>query len=173
MDTTSYAIALGSNRRHGRHGDPARVIAAALAALRAAGIEVTATAPVFTTDPVGPSSRRYANSAALVRTPLAPLALLALLKGIERDFGRRRGQRWGSRVIDLDILLWSGGRWRDRRLTIPHVGLPHRRFVLDPLVTIAPGWRDPATARSIAQLAFRAAAGLRQRSPVDRAPRHP
>jgi 2-amino-4-hydroxy-6-hydroxymethyldihydropteridine diphosphokinase len=55
-------------------------------------------------------------------------------------------------VLDLDILLWSGGKWHDRTLTIPHSQLRVRRFVLDPLVTIAPAWRDPLTHRTVRQL---------------------
>jgi 2-amino-4-hydroxy-6-hydroxymethyldihydropteridine diphosphokinase len=144
-DMALYAIALGSNRRHGRHGTPARVIAAAIEALSAAGVKPLAVSPTFTTAPIGPSIRAFANAAALVETSFAPPALLAALKAIERDFGRRRGQRWGARVVDLDILLWQKGRWTSRHptLIIPHVGLAERRFVLDPLARIAPQWRIP------------------------------
>ena len=143
-----YAIALGSNRPHGRYGAPATVVAAALDALRREGVDVRAASPVFPTAPIGPSIRAYANAAALIETALDPPALLALLKRIERRFGRRRGQRWGARVLDLDILLWSGGRWRSHRpaLGVPHALLTRRRFVLDPLVTIAPQWRVPGSA---------------------------
>ncbi len=117
------------------------MLAAALATLEAEGVGIRAAAPVIHTAPHGPSSRRFANSAALVRSNLAPLDLLRLLKRIERLFGRRPGRRWGARVLDLDILLWSGGEWRTRTLVIPHRSLATRRFVLDPLVRIAPGWR--------------------------------
>lgn len=130
-----YAIGLGANRAR-----PERTIRAALAALSASGVVILATAPVVATDPVGPGRRRYANGAALVETPLAPPALLALAKRIERRLGRRPGRRWGDRAIDIDLLLWSGGRWRQRRLVIPHPRLAERRFALDPLVRLAPGW---------------------------------
>jgi 2-amino-4-hydroxy-6-hydroxymethyldihydropteridine diphosphokinase len=56
-------------------------------------------------------------------------------------------------VIDLDILLWSGGRWRTPGLTVPHAALRERRFVLAPLVGIAPDWRDPVGGRTVRQLA--------------------
>ena len=157
-----YAIALGSNRRHGRHGAPERVIAAALAALGAAGVAVIAASPVIRTAALGPAGRGFANAAALVETPLPPPALLALLKRIERDFGRRRGRRWGARVLDLDILLWSGGAWpsfpravRPGRLAVPHPGLPARAFVLDPLIRITPEWRDPRSGRTVRQMRAR------------------
>ncbi len=138
MAPASYALGIGSNRRHPRHGPPERIVAAALAALAADGIGLRAASRIHRTAPLGPGGRRYANAAAIVETALDPPALLAVLKAIERRFGRRGGRRWGARVVDLDILLWSGGRWRSRTLTVPHVGLPHRRFVLDPLVEVAP-----------------------------------
>ena len=86
------------------------MLAAALARLEDEGVEVAAAGPVLLTDPVGPSSRRYANSAAVIATALEPPDLLTLLKQIEREFGRRPGgRRWTSRVLDLDMILWSGG----------------------------------------------------------------
>ena len=138
-----YAIGRGSNQRHHRHAAPARVIAAALAAIAARDIVVVAASPTVTTWPIGPSKRRFANAAAIITTPLAPPALLSALKHIEREFGRRAGQRWGPRVLDLDILLWSGGRWSARSLTIPHAHLTWRGFVLAPLCAIAPDWALP------------------------------
>jgi len=75
MPVTSYAIALGSNRRHGRHGAPARVIAAAVAALAEAGIAVAALSPVLRTVAMGPAGRDFANAAAIVTTELDPPAL--------------------------------------------------------------------------------------------------
>jgi 2-amino-4-hydroxy-6-hydroxymethyldihydropteridine diphosphokinase len=108
--THRYLIALGSNRRHARFGPPRRVLAAALERLEAEGVRVIAAAPAIETAPVGPSIRRYANSAAVIETALEPGPLLALLKRIERAFGRRAGgQRWRARVLDLDVILWSGG----------------------------------------------------------------
>src|SRR3546814_15503266 len=92
--------------------------------------------------------------------------MLIRLKAIEAAFGRRIGQRWGARTLDLDILLWSGGAWSDDRLTIPHPAMAERPFVLGPLTRIAPGWRHPLAARSIRQLA----PTLPPAKPVDRAP---
>ena len=159
MRRTSYAIALGSNRRHGRHGAPAAVLRAAIAAMRDAGLTIEATAPILPSVAIGPAGRGFANSAAIVSTPLDPPAVLALLKRIERAFGRRRGQRWGARVVDLDIALWSGGRWpagprhaKAGRLAVPHVQMAHRDFVLVPLARIAADWRDPWSGRSVRQL---------------------
>lgn len=135
-----YALGLGSNRRHGRHGAPAAVLRTAIEALAGAGLRVVARSPLLATPPLGPGGRRYANAAVLVEAVIDPATLLDRLKAIERAFGRRRGRRWGARVLDLDILLWSGGRWRHPDLHIPHAGLARRRFVLDPLAAIAPDW---------------------------------
>ena len=157
--TCLYAIGLGSHRR-GRHGAPADEVRAALAAVGG----VVAVSPVVTTPPLGPSIRAFANAAALIGSDEPPLALLARLKGIEAAFGRRRGRRWGARVIDLDILLWSGGRWTSRRLAVPHPALSQRGFVLAPLARIAPDWRDPATGRTVRQLRWR----LTARRPLPR-----
>jgi 2-amino-4-hydroxy-6-hydroxymethyldihydropteridine diphosphokinase len=129
------------------------VLAAALEQLGREGVTVLAAAPVLRTDPVGPSLRRYANSAALIETMLEPPALLALAKRIERGFGRRTGgQRWTSRVLDLDLVLWSGGCFAARGLVIPHPLFRIRDFVLAPAMQIAPRWRDPVTGHSMRQL---------------------
>lgn len=139
-----YAIALGSNRRHGRHGAPEAVLEAAIVALKADGVRVLDLSRVRRTRPLGPGGRSFANAAVLVETPLNPPALLALLQRVERDFGRRRGRRWGERVLDLDIALWSGGRWpmrgapRPSALAVPHRAIAKRAFVLDPLAELIP-----------------------------------
>jgi 2-amino-4-hydroxy-6-hydroxymethyldihydropteridine diphosphokinase len=146
-----YAIAIGSNRRHGRFGAPDRVVAAAVAALPG----IVALSSTRRTRALGPGGRDYANAAALLTSDEDPPALLARLKSIERSFGRRPGRRWGARVIDLDIVLWSGGLWASPDLAIPHPGLRHRRFVLDPLAEIAPDWRDPVTGFTVRQLRAR------------------
>lgn len=147
-----YLIALGSNQRHGRHGAPEAVLGAAVVAMGAAGVQVLRVAPVMRSAAVGPSLRRYANGAVLLRWAGGPVALLALLKRIERDFGRRRGQRWGSRVLDLDIVLWSGGIWRSKGLCVPHRLFAQRDFVLRPARAIVPHWRDPLCGFTIGQL---------------------
>ena len=137
-----YAIGLGSNRRHGRYGGPAAILRAAVVALEGGDIRVVALSPVIATAPLGPAGRSFANAAAILETELDPPSLLARLKAVEASFGRRRGRRWGPRVLDLDILLWSGGGYRrGPGLVIPHRGLTQRDFVLRPLAAIAPGWR--------------------------------
>jgi 2-amino-4-hydroxy-6-hydroxymethyldihydropteridine diphosphokinase len=124
---------------------------------------MSARSPIIPTPPLGPGGRRYANAAALIATNDDPAQLLVRLKAIERRFGRRSGRRWGARVLDLDIILWSGGTWSSPRLQVPHTAFRVRNFVLGPLVAIAPDWRDPATGLTIRHLAAR----LNRPKPVD------
>ena len=132
------------------------MLAAALERLEAEGVQIVESAPVLLSDPVGPSLRRYANSAAVIETALEPPEMLALLKRTERKFGRRAGgQRWAARVLDLDMVLWSGGCFAAPDLVIPHPLFRERVFVLVPAVAIAPRWRDPVTRLTIRQLQAR------------------
>ena len=129
------------------------MLAAALEALEAAGARIVAHSAILGTAPVGPSSRRYANAAAVIETELPPEEMLAALLEIERRFGRRRrGRRWRSRVLDLDLVLWSGGAYFAPHLTIPHPEFRGRAFVLGPASAIARHWRDPATGLSLRHL---------------------
>jgi 2-amino-4-hydroxy-6-hydroxymethyldihydropteridine diphosphokinase len=156
-----YAIAVGSNRPHGRYGHPAGVVEAAIARLDQ-DFGLFDASPIILNPALGQAGRDFANAVALVESDLCPADMLKGLKAIERAFGRRRGRRWGPRVLDLDLVLWSGGRWRSRRLTVPHPQLRNRSFVLQPLAAIAPGWRirGPLTARHLAhRLARRAPRG--------------
>lgn len=147
--TFLYAIALGSNRR-GRHGSPAETVRAAAVAIGAARLSRVRLTPAL-----GPAGRGFANAVALVESDLDPTALLARLKRVEREFGRRGGRRWGPRVLDLDIILWSQGAWGTDGLIVPHPEYRRRRFVLEPLAEIATDWRDPITGATVRQLLFR------------------
>ena len=156
-----YAIAIGSNRPHGRFGRPAGVVEAAIARLDQ-DFGLFDASPIILNAAHGGAGRDFANAVALVESELEPPDMLVRLKAIEREFGRRRGKRWGPRVLDLDVALWSGKKWRSRRLTVPHRQLGKRSFVLNPLAAIAPNWRleGPLTARHLAQrLARRAPRG--------------
>ena len=137
--THLYAIALGSNRRHVRHGRPAGVVEAAIARLDAE-FDLFDASPIILNRAVGNAGRDFANAVALVESGLGPPPMLAALKAIEREFGRRSGKRWGPRVLDLDLVAWDGPRFASHRLTIPHPRLAEREFVLGPLAAIAPRW---------------------------------
>lgn len=156
-----YAIAIGSNRPHGRYGRPPQVVEAAIARLDEE-FGLFDASPIILNPAIGGAGRDFANAVALVESELEPHEMLARIKLMEREFGRRRGKHWAARVLDLDIGLWSGGRFRSRSLKIPHYGLETRSFVLQPLASIAPNWRvrGPLTARHLAQrLARRAPQG--------------
>ena len=156
-----YAIAIGSNRPHGRHGRPAQVVEAAIARLDVE-FGLFDASPIILNPAIGGAGRDFANSVALVESSLEPPEMLRRIKAMERDFGRRRGKHWAARVLDLDIVLWSGGRFRSRSLKVPHPGVESRSFVLQPLAAIAPNWRvrGPLSTRHLAQrLARRAPRG--------------
>ena len=159
MDSSSheYVIALGSNMRVPRVGGPRRVLAAAIEAMAGEGVKVLDMSRIRSSLPVGPSHRRYANGAARVESPLAPEQCLELLQDIETRFGRkRRGARWRSRPLDLDIILWSGGAWLSPELTIPHPLFRIRDFVSRPAAEVAPHWRDPVSGLTLRQISARA-----------------
>ena len=164
MKSAMVLVALGSNKPHGRHGPPRAVLVAAIVALDGQRLKLVAQSRIRTTDPVGPSSRSYANAAVVVKTKLPLPELLRRLKQLEAKFGKRRGQRWGARTLDLDIIgagdavLPSRLRWRAavNGLIVPHPRLAGRRFVLDPCVEIAADWRHPVLNLTVRQLHARA-----------------
>ena len=146
-----YAIAIGSNRPHGRHGRPAGVVEAAIARLDAE-FGLFDASPIVLNAAHGGAGRDFANAVALVESELDPPQMLRGLKAIERAFGRRRGKRWGPRVLDLDLVLWSRGAFGRRGLTVPHPLFRERAFVLAPAVRIAADWRDPITGLNLRQV---------------------
>lgn len=142
-------LALGSNL-----GDRRAHLDAAVAGLRAAGLQVTAVSAVLETAPVGgPPQGDYLNAVVRARTVLAPADLLALAKRLEaaagRDFG---GERWGPRPLDVDLLLFGDRIVRLPELTIPHPRLHERRFVLVPAAEVAPRWLHPRLGRTVVEL---------------------
>ncbi len=114
----------------------------------------------------------YVNAAALLSGAQAPGDILALLHGIEAEFARTRGTRWGMRTLDLDLIAVDDlvlpdaethAHWRDlsledqrraapERLILPHPRLQDRAFVLIPLMDVAPDWVHPILGQSVAQM---------------------
>jgi 2-amino-4-hydroxy-6-hydroxymethyldihydropteridine diphosphokinase len=149
MTVTAY-IALGANL-----GDRRRNIDRALELLRATpGVSVTRVSSLLENPAVGgpPDSPPFLNGVAEVHTTLPPDALLDRLLEIERTLGRERREKWGPRLIDLDLLLYG-----DRVLAQPHLRVPHpllheRRFVLEPLAEIAAEVVHPVLHKTMATL---------------------
>lgn len=128
-------LALGSNV-----GDKAANIARALDVITSRGdVQILARSRLFKTPPWGVLEQDwFLNACALVATPLGPHELLGRCQDVERALGRVKLQRWGPRVIDVDILVHRAGAVNDVVLTLPHPGITGRAFVLAPLADIAP-----------------------------------
>lgn len=143
------AIALGSNL-----GDRRAIIEGALVDLSDLG-HIPLRSAIVETEPVGPAGQGpYLNAACIMETELEPRALLDGMLKIEARHGRDRSreQRWGPRTLDLDLLLFGGAVIDEPGLTVPHPRLHERRFVLEPLATIAPDWIVPGIGRSVSAL---------------------
>ena len=128
-------LGLGSNL-----GDRNRNLAEACRYLdESEGIRVIQVSPYHESKPVGgPVQDRFLNAAVEIETTLEPTELLERCLDIEREMGRRREVHWGPRVIDIDILTYQDRVIDSQNLTVPHPMMHLRRFVLEPLVEIAP-----------------------------------
>jgi 2-amino-4-hydroxy-6-hydroxymethyldihydropteridine diphosphokinase len=109
---------------------------------------------LYESEPHGDAKTWFANSVVEIETELGPTDLLKRLKQIETDMGRKRvkGKRWGSRIIDLDILFFDNETIEKRNLRVPHPRLPNRRFVLVPLSELAPQLIHPGLNASVSEL---------------------
>lgn len=141
-------IGLGANMASER-GGPEVSLSAALSALEGRGdIVVVRRSAWYRTSAVGLTDQPdFVNGVAELQTDLDPLSLLRVLLDLEAQFGRERRERWGPRVLDLDIIDYEG-RLEDLEdggltLHLPHPRAGERGFVLQPLLEIAPDWRDP------------------------------
>jgi 2-amino-4-hydroxy-6-hydroxymethyldihydropteridine diphosphokinase len=102
------------------------------------GIRVERTSSVYETDPVGPPQPDYLNAVAEVHTTLTARALLEACLGVEHALGRVRGERWGPRTLDVDLLTYGEERIDEPGLTVPHPRMHERAFVLIPLRELEP-----------------------------------
>jgi len=124
----------------GNLGDVAQAFVEALARLAAApGVRLKRVSSVYRTPPWGKRDQPdFLNMAALVETTLPARGLLALCLDIERAMGRRRIERWGPRLIDIDLLTYGEATIDEPDLKVPHPRLVERAFALAPLTEIAP-----------------------------------
>ncbi len=157
-------LGLGSNV-----GERREQLQRAVDALDAAGVYVLACSSAYDTDPVGEvlDQPSFLNACIRVRTTLAPLQLLDLVKRLERELGREdESRRHGPRAIDIDILLLGERQLHDARMTLPHEQLLSRRFVLIPALELDFDMRTPDGRRlSDALAAMSPAEGVRWAGP--------
>ena len=128
-------LSLGSNL-----GDRAATLEAALRALKGFGdVRINRRSSLYETAPMGKTDQPdFYNIVIEVETALSPEVLLDRCQEVERALGRVRGARWGPRTVDVDILLYDRDTVSSERLIIPHPEMLRRRFVLEPLIEIAP-----------------------------------
>jgi 2-amino-4-hydroxy-6-hydroxymethyldihydropteridine diphosphokinase len=153
-------LGLGSNM-----GDRADNINIAIKLLRESGqIDIENISSLYQTEPVGVEGQpEFYNCAMRIKTPLDPHPLLRLIKAIERQMGREPSTHMQPRLIDIDILLYDDTDLESLELKIPHPRLTTRRFVLEPLLELEPGLRDPISSRPLKDfLAFVARQDVRR-----------
>jgi len=147
VSETAY-IALGSNV-----GDRAAHVDAALRGLAATpGVRLSACSSLYETSAVGPEQPDYLNAVLVAQVEVEPAALLGRLRELEFFSGRVRRERWGPRTLDLDLLLYGERVVDEPGLTVPHPELHRRRFVLEPLVEVAPWAVHPLLAHTMDEL---------------------
>ena len=102
-------------------------------------VDVLAVSQLRETEPLGVVDQPpFLNGAAQIETSLEPRALLELLLEVERTLGRVRGERWGPRTVDLDLLVYGDRTVDEPGLRVPHPRLHERRFALEPLAELEP-----------------------------------
>jgi len=134
-----YFLSLGSNL-----GDKEKNLIHALTLLKKEGVEILKISSLYETQPVDfPSQPWFYNQLVEIRTKANPEAFLDLAKKIEQKMGRKRRQKKGPRIIDIDIILAEGNVIRKKELKIPHPRMEKRNFVLLPFVEISPDTVHP------------------------------
>ena len=145
---TEVFIGLGSNL-----GNRKENLVRAVREMGLYPISIKKISSIYETSPVGPGQRNFLNSVLKGETPLPPRSLLQVLKTIERKMGREKTARWGPRKIDLDILFYGRKKLQTRVLKIPHPQFSKRKFVLRPLVEIAPLYKPAGFSKTVLRLA--------------------
>ena len=131
MGRTRAFVGLGSNL-----GDRLQNLRSAVEYLGRKGVTVLAASSVYETEPVGPPQPEFLNAAVAVETDLPPAELVTLLKKAEAEIGRKQTERWGPRIIDLDLLLYGEEAVSEPGLSLPHAELTNRAFAMVPVLEI-------------------------------------
>lgn len=146
-------LALGSNM-----GDREATMLAALIELEAAGVKTLVKSSFLETPALLPKGAPpawdmpYLNMVAAVQTNHQPPALLEIAQSVEQQLGRTKRGHWGPREIDIDLLAYHKQVVESETLNLPHPQMPYRRFVLAPLVEIAPDWKHPVLNKSSSEM---------------------
>ncbi|MCY4383431.1 MAG: 2-amino-4-hydroxy-6-hydroxymethyldihydropteridine diphosphokinase [Nitrospinae bacterium] len=149
IDKARAFIGAGANL-----GEPVRQIRQAQDALsQNPGIVFMDASSFFRTQPMGPVEQPpFVNAVFSLECGMSPQELLALLLDIEQKMGRVRKERWGPRLIDLDLLFYDDAVIEEQGLEVPHPRLHERRFVLAPLAEIAPDFVHPVLKKPVSEL---------------------
>ena len=137
----------------GNEGNRIAQLATAGDLISAAAGTITQTSAIYETEPWGKSDQPwFLNQALELETGHDAASLLVLLLGIEEKMGRRRSEKYGARLIDIDILFFNDAIVREQGLVIPHPEIQNRRFALAPLDDIASDLIHPVLGRSVREL---------------------
>ncbi|MFC1852593.1 2-amino-4-hydroxy-6-hydroxymethyldihydropteridine diphosphokinase [candidate division CSSED10-310 bacterium] len=118
-----------------------------------AAVRLVAISSLYLTEPVSPVEQGwFYNFALKLKTDLSPFDFLMLCQDIEKQFDRKRAEKWGPRSMDLDIIYYGSQIIESEDLVIPHQHLAERKFVLIPLAEIAPEFIDPQRNKSISKI---------------------
>lgn len=160
-------LGLGSNLP-GPWGNPLDTLRRALVEMQTINIDVVSRSMAYSTYAYGLGGQPdYVNAVVAIDCLAPPEALLIRLHGLETRAARARGERWGARTLDIDLLDWHGrilGKDKElgsraelgfKPLSLPHPGIVNRPFVIVPLAEIAPGWHHPVNGLTAISLAKR------------------
>jgi 2-amino-4-hydroxy-6-hydroxymethyldihydropteridine diphosphokinase len=149
LDHNTVYLLLGSNL-----GDREQVINEAVNLIKQQIGEMVARSSIYETEPWGKTDQPgFLNLALQVQTALQATEVLKIALQIEKQLGRVRLERWGARIIDIDIIFYNTEVIHiEAQLTIPHPEMQNRRFVLEPLCEIAAGFRHPILNKTIGEL---------------------
>lgn len=148
MPEKTVYLGLGSNV-----GDREQMLQAAIDRLKSPELRIVRVSSVYETEPQGRRNQRwFLNLVVEAETDLFPRQLLGRIAKIEQELGRRRMLANGPRTIDIDILFYGNFVVDTPELSIPHPRFAERRFVLAPMVDLAPELRDPVSRRTMREL---------------------
>jgi len=171
MSSVTVYLSLGSNK-----GDREENLKSAIDKLGAtAGIELEALSPLYDTAHIGSSAPDHLNCILKIETVLPPESLLFFCQKIEDELGRDRQNevRWGSRTIDIDILLYGAREIKSPNLIVPHERLAERRFVLEPLAVLASDLEVPGLDTTVGELLARPSNQVDRVTKIDWTPEEP